>query len=378
MRPADYFLLGSTGGATPAGPLGRLTTRRTNFIDADSGAIVKYRGCTGFTLLQDFLAGTDRTAFVRWARSKGATHIRGFGMWGKNDPLGIFDPRQYGDRFYRGAVDCASWLLSEGLYQHFVCATDQVPDSGIMFNRAALIGHHMRCMEGLAPIPGMFFEDINEFDFNGKVVFPEATPTGLLRTRSSWVDGNWPTSVGSVLAYTNEHTPRDDEWARKAKNLLETCRLGMGEPPNYFPPTNKAAIGAEPKRMQDATPREYADYTASGELCGAGTCLHGDPATLQRCDIPSDESVPNAVATVRADPPPADLVEVGNYTRGGLPTCPIAHSDDLALRTFAMIAGSRATAVVVSPRPGWSLRPVNGWRVARVYGFEGNTIDLVR
>jgi hypothetical protein len=377
MADSDYFALGASGTPSPsAGLLARLTRRRTNFVNADTGAVVKYRGCTGFTIVQDFLNGADRTAFVRWARSKGSTHIRGFGMWGKNGTM--FDPRDFGDQFYPGLVACARWLLSEGLYLHFVCVTDQVKGSGIVFPGDALVAHHARCMDVLAPIPGLFFEDINEFDFNGKIVFPAATPAGLLRTRSSWVDGAFPTSVGSVLLYTTEHTPRGDGWERKSKNLEETSVAGMGEKPNYFPPTNEPAIGGEPERMQNATPRQYADYTATGELYAGGTCLHGDGATLQRCQIPDDQSVPDAVAAVRGDPPPADLAEVGTYTRGGLPDCPIEHDDALSLRTFASLAGTRATAVVVSPKPSWKLQPTGGWRIARQYGYEGNTIDLER
>jgi hypothetical protein len=337
---------------------------------------VKYRGSTGFTLLQDFLTGTDRTAFVRWARSRGSTHIRVFGMWGKNGTM--FDPRDFGDRFRPGLVACARWLGSEGLGLHYVSTTDQVPDSGIQFDADALTTYHAQCMDDLAPIPGVLFEDINEFDFNGKIVFPAATPDGLLRTRSSWVDGAFPTSVGSVLAFTTEHTPRGDGWERKSKNLEETGTAGMGEPPNDFPPTDKTAIGGEPEQMQKATPRQYADYTATGELYAGGTCMHDGPTTLQRCQIPDDQSVPDAIAAVRADPPPADLAEVGTYTRGGLSDCPVAHDDALALRTFASIAGSRATAVIVSPKPGWTLQPVGGWRVARQHGFEGNVVELER
>jgi len=219
-------------------------------------------------------------------------------------------------------------------------------------------------------------ECVNEDWKNGALAskFPADWFDGVLTTRSSWEDGQTPLEAGSVLDFTTEHTPRGDGWERKSKNLLETSRLGIGD----FPPTNKPAIAGEPERLQNATPRQYADYMAVAELFASGACLHGDGDTLQRCRIPADQSVAQAVAAIWADPPPTDLAAIGTYTRGGLPDCPLAHSDDLALRTFAMIAGDRATAVVVSPRPGWSLQPVNGWRVVRTYGYEGNTVDLER
>jgi hypothetical protein len=242
--------------------------------------------------------------------------------------------------------------------------------------------HMTRVVEVLRGHDNALVEICNEDWKNGGIAgrFHETLFTGVKVTRSSWEDGNTPLEVGSVLDFTTEHTPRGDGWERKSKNLLETSRLGIGEEgkPGYFPPTNKPAIAGEPERLQNATPRQYADYVAVAELFASGACLHGDGDTLQRCRIPADQSVAQAVAAVWADPPPADLAATGAYTRGGLPDCPLAHSDDLALRTFAMIAGHRATAVVVSPRPGWSLQPVNGWKVTRVYGYEGNCVDLER
>jgi hypothetical protein len=299
-------------------------------------------------------------------------------MKGQRGKLPTLDPRDWGgDQFYAAVRECGRWLGSEGLGLHFVCATDQISGTGLLFEPSALQRHHARCMDTLAPIPGVIFEDINEFNQNGQIVFPAATPDGLLRTRSTWVDGGTPADVGSPLSLTTEHDPRGDGWERKAKNLLEASRLGIGS----YPPTGLPPIGGEPEQMEVATPQQYADYTAIGELMGGGTCLHG--VQLETCDIPADESVPNAVAAVRADPPPADLADTGTYTRGGpdapLP-CPIVHDDALALRTFAMIApgGRRATVIPVTRRPGWSLQPVDGWQVVRQYGVNGNLIDMAR
>jgi hypothetical protein len=377
MRDSDYLALSGTGPQPAA--ISRWSTRRTNFVD-EAGHVVKYRGCTGFMLLRDMLRGFDRTTFVRWARAKGSTHIRVFGMKGQRGPLPVLDPRRYGgDQFYAAVRECGRWLGSEGMGLHFVCATDQIPEAGILFEPSALVRHHANCMEALAPIPGTIFEDINEWDFNGRIIFPSGTPAGLLRTRSSWLDGRTPADVGSLLGCTTEHTPRGIEWERKAKNLYETSRGGIGA----YPPTGSPPIGGEPEQLEVATAQQYADYTALGELLGGGTCLHSAGAALQQCEIPADESVPNAVAAVRSDAPPPNLADEGTYTRGGPDApvpCPIAHDDVLALRTFAMITpdARHATVIPVSRKPGWSLQPVDGWRVTRTYGYQGNCVDLER
>jgi hypothetical protein len=373
MRPADYFLLGGTGAAPPSGPLGRLTTSGVNFLDA--GKPWKYRAVTAFTLFQDSEAAKS---FLYWVLSLGANTVRVFGMWSVTD----FDPRRYGDKYYDYLDRMCEILASCGLRLHFVAFTDQVPGSSVLMTREEQQNHWANVAVGLSGHDNVFIEVCNEDWKNGGIAADFSPQTvSPLYTRSSWEDGKTPLEAGSVLDFTTEHTPRGDGWERKSKNLLETSRLGIGEEgqPGYFPPSNKPAIAGEPNRLEDSTPRQYADYVAVAELFASGACLHG--LGLERCQIPADDSVARAVAAVWADPPPADLAASGTYVRGqkdGGGPCPIAHSDTLALRTFAMIAGNRATAIVVSPRPGWSLQPVNGWRVTRVYGYEGNTIDLER
>jgi hypothetical protein len=317
-----------------------------------------------------------------WVRQTGANTVRVFGTW----VVTSFDPRR-NSRYYAVLGDLAQFLGDNGLRLHFVAFTDQVPGSNVLMTPEEQNEHIKQVANVLADHDNALLEICNEDWKNGGIAgrFPREWFEGILATRSSWEDGKTPDEVGSVLDFTTEHTPRGSQWERKAKNLLETSRQGLGN----FPATGKPAIGGEPERLQNATPRQYADYMAVAELFGSGACLHGDGDTLQRCRIPADQSVAQAVAAVWADPPPADLAAIGEYTRGGLDTCPLVHRDRFdddgnlrddsgALRTFAMLAGNRATAVVVSPGPGWQLEPRNGWRVARSHGYQGNVVELER
>jgi hypothetical protein len=320
--------------------------------------------------------------FAQWARALGANALRVFGMWNVTG----FDPRQFSSYYDMLDYGC-DWLADNGLRLHFVAFTDQVPGSSVLMSGDEQNAHAQKCAEVLRRHDNVLLEVCNEDWKNGGISgrFPREWFAGVLTTRSSWEDGNTPEEAGSVLDFTTEHTPRGDGWQRKSKNLLETSRQGLGA----YPPTNKPAIGGEPERLQNATPRQYADYMAVAELFGSGACLHGDGATLQRCRIPDDRSMPNAVAALWADSAPPELAGAGDYTRGGLGSCPLVHRDRYdddgrevdasgALRTFAMLAGGRATAVVVDPGPAWQLETTGGWRAQRQYGPHGQLIDLVR
>lgn len=371
----------------------RWTSSGVDFIQ--DGRRRKYLGMTGFTLYQDFLDGRDRTDFLRFAYGAGCTHIRVFGMWGKNGTM--FDPRNYGQRFYSRFPEFGRWVDSEGLGIHFVTVTDQVPGSGIEWPIDDLRNHQMSMQSLIAALTNGFEEDINEYDFNGKIVFTDTVPMGLLRTRSSWIDGDTWLSVGSLLGGTTEHTPRDPQASRKAKNLFETSRQGLA-PPNKpaVPATNKWAIGGEPQRVELLSPSGVESYFSIALGMGSGACLHGDPQTFQRCIVPTDPAVLDRVqvfASVAKDPPGFEFHSGGQYTRGGLGDMVIEHVDRYndnndgnqevdargTRRSYGLYMGNRAIAMVDDPGSQWEPIGAHGWRVVRRHNTRfGLTVDLER
>lgn len=365
-----------------------LTTNGPNFMEGDR--IWKYIGMTAFTLFQDFCEGKDITPFVRWARSIGCNIVRVFGCWGVNGTM--FDIRRYGDAYYDLLWTFCVFLANERMRLHFVCYTDQVPGSGVMLDSFdAQVNHHARVMEELAQSPIALLEDINEFDFNGKLVLPSATPAGLLRTRSSWVDGSTPDSVGGLLHWTSEHTPRGAQSSRKAKNLFETSRQGLGS----WGPSRLPAVGGEPDRFENWGLRDIESYYAIAMGMGSGAALHSGPDLFQRCNIPQDQALLDRVATftsIVTDPPPADLHAIGNYTRGGLGDCPLEHHDRYGdnndgdnevdsrgtRRTYALLAGDRGAAIANDPGKDWMPIGAHGWRVGAAHGSYGLWVDVNR
>jgi len=255
-----------------------------------------------------------------------------------------------------------------------VAFTDQVAGSPVLMSRSEQDQHLIVSLDALDGEPNVFLEAVNEDFKNGRIAarFPSEWFDGVLATRSSVQDGESPDAAGPVLSFTTDHTPRDGESERKAKNLLESSER-----------THKPALGGEPPRVGEWRPRQAADYFAVAELMAAGACIHGSPETLQRCNLPNQQEQASVDAikaiwggTMSVIPANAQL---GAYTRGGPNApfrCPLFHDDARALRTFAMVQGDRATCVVV--RGTDEPRGDNGWRVVGRAGYEGNVVYVER
>jgi hypothetical protein len=363
---------------TPPSALVPLHIDGTTFRRPD-GTIWKYRMVTAFTAFQDFLNGDHAKldAYAAWTRSVGCNGWRIFYTW----QITNFDPRHYGWTVFNDALlDFRAWMDAQGLYSHNTVLCDQVPGSPVAMPRSdqgTLLDIVRNAMQG------RLVEEMNEsWQNGGSGAFGAEWFRGTFGTRSSWQDGGVPTDAGSLLDWTTEHTPRDAEWPRKGKNMLETSVQGIGT----FPPTKLPAVGGEPMGIHEvdvagsrtANASDVADYYAVAELFSAGACLHGDGSTLQRCNLPGPNAQKCAEwAKAAREAIPADA-QLGAYTRGGLDDCPIEHSDSKALRTFGMLQGNRGTVVVVRPAGDW--RPVarNGWRIDSVGGPNGHILTVSR
>lgn len=333
---------------------------------------------TAFTAFQDFLAGKDLDGYARWTRSIGGNGWRVFYTWAVTN----FNPlKQLGTAgMHRELENFRRYMDGQGLYSHNTVFCDQITNSPVLLPLAAQDAQLELVRQAMQ---GRFVEAVNEDWKNGQIAaqFDSADFAGTFGTRSSWQDGEAPAAPGSLLDWTTEHTPRDAEWPRKAKNLLETSVQGI-----QGVVTGKPAVAGEPIGIfeQDipgsrtANASDVADYFAVAELFGAGACLHGDGSTLQRCTLPGPRALECAEwAKTAREAIPTDA-QLGSYTRGGLDDCPIEHSDDRALRTFFMLRGNQGTGVVVRPQPGWEPKARNGWRITDVAGPNGHILSVSR
>lgn len=387
---------------TPAPPAPVLGVRANGLnLETTDGKIHKVRGVTAFTAYQYWLDGRrgQLADFAAWTRSIDAEWWRVFGSWCprlNGVPLTIFDPRGYaGTEYYDELPNFVEWLAGEGIKLWFVAFTDQDNGSPIQVLPAEQDDRFWRVREKLRQYDFVLLEYENESWKNGGTAKRLPADPSILSVRSAFPDGETPLYVGSILNVTTEHPPRTFDWPRKSKNLLETARLGLGS----FPATGKPALAGEPMGIYEhdipgrrsANPREHADFAAVVELYGAGMILHGDWEDLQRCIVPGPRAqmCADAVRDVWRAGIPADAAASGVYTRGGLQESPLEHVDryddsghevrqDGALRTFVMLQGAKATAVIVSPGAQHQIKPRIGYHVVSVRGPHGQIVELER
>jgi hypothetical protein len=209
-------------------------------------------------------------------------------------------------------------------------------------------------------------------------------PTGVLSSRGAAQDAS-PWLCLPSWHYLTDHSPRDSEWPRKAKNILEFTTLGAaGWAAQEKPGVEDEPIGIDETAVAGSrtdNAQDCADYYAVAHLFGAGATLHTQALGI-------DGVLPGAVAQgcceavrdVWAYFSNAGIVDAqtGQYTRGGLADCPIVHDDALALRTFGMIQGNKAVVVPVRRQGGWALTPVAPWVVSDQGGYNQNVIVLTR
>jgi hypothetical protein len=178
--------------------------------------------------------------------------------------------------------------------------------------------------------------------------------------------------------YGTVHTPRDQEWPRKAKELDEIRNL-TGQPEVGDEPMG-AAEHANGERSNVAA--DFGDYAALAALLGNGATFHHDEhyTRLEGLTPRIEAAAREFFAALKWVPPYATR---GYYTAGHLHDIPIRHNDAWALRTFARIVGGDAWVVVVRPtRLGpdgqYVVEPQNGWRVVGRDGPNGRRIHLQR
>lgn len=391
MRSTNRRVFGADEGpVTGTGqPATRLTRVGANFLQ--DGRIWKWRGVTAFTALGDWLKG-DRDKLEHYAdetQRYGVNLWRIFAMWVNTGLTPKGNPQ-----YYDGALAFFAWAKARGLYVQGTAFCDQVKDSPILLTRAEQDAHLRRFVDVARDAGNVEIECSNEDWKNGDLAghYHRADFQGVLATRSANPDDQYPDVFGPFLDFTVHHPPRKLEWARGAKELVDTARLGVGGHPDpanpfhrFMPPTGLPAVDTERTRIAEGTtPSQHADAAALAELFGAGGNIHGgfssfDPShatDLQNC-VFTENARPffEAIAEVWAAGITADAAASGVYTRGGLNDCPIEHTDRYtesgenrrgALRSFFMKQGNKATGVVVDPGdqyPGPIGR--DGWRVVR-------------
>jgi hypothetical protein len=346
------------------------------FRDA-TGAIWPWAGVTSFTLLKRFVDGQDIGPYLDHRRAAGANLVRVLTTM-KN--IVDFPPTAYTDA-QLGAFLAA--VHAHGLRVELVALADAQTWSVDAQRRQV-----QRIVDAAAAAGGLDPVEVANEPFQNSAK-PEDLMRGVSRRPGVLMaSGDYDVAENATtlfhLDYVTTHSPRDDEWPRKAKELID-LREGFGWANGStfhglkVPVVADEPIGADEVNQPGRRATNADDFywfAAVAQTLGAGATFHSTAG------ITADEPGPVQAAAeaaffsgLRAVPPEA---QTGLYTRGLLASCPLVHDDAKALRTFCALRGGVADCVVIRPTGAWSALARDGWRIERATGPRGTVLRLTR
>ncbi len=357
-----------------------------NFVN-DADQIEKVRGLTAFDAYRMWLNGrTDELKrYADFTHGLGADVWRIFTMWQitgfRSTPATRARIPEFND-----------WLHGIGIRPWFVAFCDQTDQYPAILLPRDEQDEHWQAVSPCAG-PRTLVEVVNEFWQNGGFELSNRYDIGgKLACRSAVPDGSGdPREAGSLGQLTNDHTPRDNEYSRKFKVLLETARLGGGPKGAEWRGTGLPAVGGEPPQLQAMTPEGSADLFAGYELYGQGGIIHdghklGEETGLQFCKVPDNQNELDCIEAIRQSwgVVPPELAANGTYSRDGVNNdvreFPIVRCES-ALRTYGMIYDNGSKAVVLCPGgtiDNSGVEAVNGWRIVDRRGYKGRVLFAER
>lgn len=316
-------------GAAP--PIGVLSTDGPIF--RMDGQPWRYKGRTAFKLCEVFRRGDDIDLFL--AESVGANVLRVFAYTPEKDwGAGAWDVPDIG-----AALAFFDACAARGLVVEWVLLTDDDP---------AQLDPAARFVDELAAArPSNVVLEIGNEPMTHKTIDTAALRDVCERSGLLYSSGDYEDSNRFFGRYLTAHTPRDDEWPRKAHDLLEY--YGGGGPNAPSDPAHKVpCVADEPIRPDQAHGDLVGDFRAYFGTCailGGGATFHCE--TGKYGDLfTEDEAVLFRESMWALDAFPADAPK-GPYRRidehGG------------SLRTY--VVGDCMTRVrpvaPEAPEPGW-------------------------
>jgi hypothetical protein len=335
----------------------------------EAGAIWPWRGFTAFTLyliwLDQGAAGVDAVV-SGWLSACGPVKPNVLRVLGMVDSFAHLWPQEHPD-YYDQLQPFARHLWSRfAIRIEFVIFAD----SGIiMSDLREQDAHAFQVTRALEAEPNVFFEIANEPSQH------ENFPGGDERAYDMYLWLSLPSLMIATGAgdgtnhgdYTTPHTPRDDQWPRKAKDLLDVRDISH-VPSVGDEPMGAAEVFIDGKR--DTNPRNFADYAATAQLEGAGSTFHSDAGINGTPMGPVTASCAQAFFAAAAWVPPQCQIEP--FMRGQINTpCtwthapgdvpgPCQHDDAIEIRSYGKIIEPQCWVTQVqtqraapTPCPGW-------------------------
>lgn len=344
-------------------PAGNVLTVDRQLFRA-GGTVWRWKGCSAFLLPQRHALGEDINPFLDWAQETGFNLLRCFvGMSIVPPKVGLPAYLLKPDQIAR-FLDV---LQARGLRCELTVGDMQIlmpntSDQQLYFRDRANV---------TANYPGVVDETCNE-------PFKNGVDVGQIGhfSRSLQASGDYGFDAqAATYDFITVHPERKSEWPRTAKDGFDFYEKWRR------PIVMDEGVGAGESLIawsRSNVPADFYDYAATAALMCAGATFHFEDGVYARLPGPVQrQCAQQFVSGFNAMDVEAPY---GEYTRGGLGSCPIEHSDDLALRTFGRIIGNRAEVVVVRPlkQQASDRVPVNGWRISRIEGERNNIVHLER
>lgn len=309
----------------------------------------RWKGVSAFKAYQHWLLHRDQLgAFLTDLRRISNTDfvLRVFGMY--NGGIGRFLPQEH-PNYYEQLRPFAEHLAALGFRMEFVIFADR---QNIMPQDVPATAHAQKIYTALEGVPNVLIEWMNEPWKNGDF-FAYINRKNITSARGSGQDAE---IIKPVLDYITNHSPRDDEWPRKAKNCYEDSELA-GVPSVADEPMGLAEIDIPGSRSSSIS--DFGDYFNVASLLANGGTIHGTFGVETRPLTPKEEEIFRAaLKPMETIPAPPMLWE---YTRNGFSTMPIEFADTWGLRAYGRTTGMEAYVTIVRPTASFGFIPKPGW-----------------
>lgn len=225
-----------------------------------------------------------------------------------------------------------------------------------------------------------FVEGVNEPHNGSEKPDPKAILDGINRHGIISAYGYYPDDkrpkIPAILDAGTVHLPRDDDWARKARDAQwlthETGKLWLSDEPAKI--AEPDFHGAGVKNDWATTPQEAAWHFGVCGLWLPGGTIHTQagrnglvpaPGTLTHAAVESVRD--NVWLKLGAD------VQTGGYTGSHFSTSPVDHIP--MVWSYSSMHGNRAWSVRCYPS---APQARNGWQVINRWGPHGSFVELAR
>lgn len=270
--PTDATAAVLLGHTPAAAPIVRLVAPPGGRTFTAAGQPHRVKAITAFNLHRRFADGEDVTPFLRMMQDHELNQLRGF----LYTPAKFWHADAWNEPSIGACEDFADLLASYGFYWELCYVTDDRQDAAWL---AATYAH------ALDRRLNILHELVNEPSVGAKA---DLLDVGALAC--PWTNGEYDRKARIRGTYGVDHTPRDREWARKAKNLEERFAGGGPDAPSdpKFPYPWVADEPGKPGSDVPADPPSFVAYFAIASAYGGGT-YHYESGKLGKLPQTPDE-----------------------------------------------------------------------------------------